>query len=504
MFDIVFCSIPYSNLDHVYGAPAILKGIVVSQGHTAVTKEFGTDLYALCEKDYDRFLRVQTHFIGPTSQTSADDLDLINRFYQHIVDYIVQHPAKIYSFSILSVYTHKSAYEILTRIRKTLPQQRIVIGGRGVNVNVFQTIAADLCCSGLERSLNYGDFLLRRHLVDDVIVGDGEDAILDLVGGKTPTGTAYRSEKLMYPLPNYDDYDFTAYPDPGSLSIPVTGSKGCVRQCDFCDVQHHFGRFRTRQGQDIARELIHIYETYGFRKFQFTDSLVNGSLRVFEDFCEFLADYNLSHANQAICWNGQYICRPSDQMPHRLYALMRDSGAHGLTIGAESGSDRVLEHMNKKTTVQALLDELAQFREHNITCVLLTMCGHWSETHKDFLDHCRMFVDILPFVRSGTISAVSTGMPMMMLTGTPSQRDASDHGILCSEFDRETVWYDPRNPINTYRERCMRRITVTKLCQALKIPTIGDIEHLLPIKTYIDEYHDKINEFYHYAKSVSV
>jgi len=496
MLDIVFCSIPYSNLDHVYSAPAVLKGIVQSQGFKAKTKDFGIELLELCDRNYEKFVETQTYFISPGDPASAEQAKTLEKFYNIVCDFVESNPARIYSFSILSVYTHKSAFEILKRLKQQFPKQSILVGGRGAKVTAYQTIAYDLQIKGRERFLSYGELLKHRGIVDHVILGDGEDAVVELLSGKQISEQSHQSETLEYPLPDYSDYDFSKYLNWQNISMPITGSKGCVRECDFCDIKFQFGRFRYRSGTNIANEMIYVSETHGFKKFQFTDSLINGGLKPLEEFCTKLADYNKTHPDNQITWNAQYICRPKEQMPERLYALMSASGAHGLTIGAESGSDAVLEAMDKKTTMDALLHELEMFRKHNITCVLLTMVGHWAETHAEFIEHCKMFFKILPYVRSGTISAVSAGMPMVMLHGTPSQINASKNGVVASDFDQEVIWYVPANSTNTYRERVIRRLAVTKICDELNIPTISDLEFLLPIKNYLDKHYNKINQFY--------
>lgn len=496
MLDIVFCSIPYSNLDYIYSAPAILKGIVQSHGFRAKTKDFGLDLYTLCGNNFEKFTEIQTYFITPGKLLSTEHLKILDEFYNEICQFIEQNPAKIYSFSIFSVYTHKSGYEILQRIKQRFPDQRILIGGRGVKVTAYTATSPDLGLRGREKLLPYGEIIANRKLADYVIVGDGEDAIIELLGTGNISVENFQSETFEYPLPDYTDYQFDKYLNYESISLPITGSKGCVRDCDFCDVRYQFGKFRYRSGADVANEMIHVSKTYGFRKFQFTDSLVNGGLKPLEDFCSIVSQYNQDNPESKISWNGQYICRPKEHMPERLYSLMAASGAHGLTIGAESGSDRVLEAMNKKTTVGALLHELEMFRKYNITCFLLTMTGHWSETHEDFIEHCQMFVKILPYVRSGTVSAVSLGIPMMMLDSTPSQVNIDRNGVIVSDFDKESIWYVPNNPINTFKERAMRRLAVTQLCQLLKIPTVSDVEYILPIKNYVDTNYQKINNFY--------
>ena len=85
-------------------------------------------------------------------------------------------------------------------------------------------------------------------------------------------------------MPDYSDYEIDQYMwDKSGPMIPITGSKGCVRNCDFCDVRFQFGKYQFRTGKDIAKEMISLSQKHGYRKFQFTDSLVNGSLKVMKD-----------------------------------------------------------------------------------------------------------------------------------------------------------------------------------------------------------------------------
>jgi hypothetical protein len=275
--------------------------------------------------------------------------------------------------------------------------------------------------------------------------------------------------------------------------IPITGSKGCVRDCDFCDVKYQAGNYRYRSGKDVAAEMISVAEQYGFRIFRFTDNLVNGGFKPFGEFLEIIAEYNLSNPDKRISWNGQYICRPPKEIPKNIYSLMRDAGAHGLTIGAESGSNHVLELMNKKSTVEALYTELEQLRAHNITCTLLTMSGHWAEEYEHFLEHCMMLVKLVPYIRSGTISAVSLGQTLLMIDGTPAIQKSD---VILSDFDKLWIWHCRSNPENTFKERTYRRMIIGELCKRLRILTILDANTYQNFSTIIETEMEDIISFY--------
>lgn len=489
MHDIIFCSVPYSSLDQIYSAPAILKAVAISNGYTAKTMEFGPTLLAMANNDVELFNRIQNYFVTPGNVLTIDENVILTKFYDYIIQFFKDNPSKYIGLSIFSIYTHKSIIDILKLCKQHNITSKIVVGGRGAKVPIYTVISS----LPIEQHIGFGDLLKSRKLVDYVIIGDGEDAILDVLRNTAITKINHVTDTFNYPIPNYDDYKFDEYLwGDSEVMFPILGSKGCVRNCDFCDVKYQFGKYRYRTGEDIAREMIYIAETLNFRKFQFTDSLVNGGLKPLEEFCTIIADYNLHNPNKKISWNGQYICREATAMPARLYKLMADAGAHGLTVGAESGSNRVLLAMNKKTTVEALYAELEQFRKHNITCTLLTFVGHWSEEYDDFVEHCKMLINIMPYVRSGTISAVSLGLTAFLPAGTPARNSA----LTISEFNSEAIWFNKQNPENTFKERLYRRLLLTKLATNLKIPLTDEYTWLNMLNSIIEVQHNQINEFY--------
>lgn len=494
MHDFVFCSLPYSDLDHIYSAPAILKGVLIDNGHSAKTMDFGLVLFDLCSRDKTLFDKTQIYFLGANEDRSTECL--ISTFYDKCIKWFLDNPSTFIGLSVLSIYTHKSTYDLAKRLRSKFPNRQIVVGGRGLKIPIFSPVYGDLKPTAREKLMGFGDFLKARNLADHVIMGDGEDAVLKILEPESTDSPPQESDKFRYPLPNYDDYRFDDYLLMEKF-LPVTGSKGCVRNCDFCDIKFQFGKYRYRSGQDIAKEIIDLHQRFGIKKFQFTDSLVNGGLKPFREFVEILAEYNQKNPDKKLTWSGQYICRPSDQMPKDLYPLIAQSGAEGLTIGAESGSNHVLDKMNKKTTVEALYHELENFRENDITCVLLTFVGHWSETWEDFVDHCRMFVKITPFVRSGTISVVTIGDTMTILDGTPAMFNSHHNGIIMSDFNKGLIWYNPNNPTNTFKERLRRQLLVHEICAKLKIPTMNETVQFLYLANTVNMFHDRINKFYH-------
>ncbi len=490
MLDIVICSVPYSYLNYIYSAPAILKGVLLQNGYSAKTVDFGVTLYKLCSKDKITFASVQNYFVNDDQPT-----DEVEKFYQECILYFKNNPSKYIGLSVWSVFAHKAVYDLCARLKKQGIQSKIVIGGRGCKVKPFSNIKSHLNLTSAETILSFGELLKKRKLIDECVIGDGEDALVAILSN-TPSILDPNSDSFRYPVPDYSDYDFKEYFIDDQIMLPITGSKGCVRDCDFCDIKFQFGKYRYRSGTDIANEMISLSQKYNIYKFQFTDSLVNGGLKPFMEFLNILSEYNLKNPDKRIKWNGQYICRPEMQIPKNMYRLMQQSGAHGLYVGAESGSNQVLASINKKTTVEALYSELEQFRIHGITCVLLAFVGHWSETWDDFKKTCEMLVRAARYARSGTISGISLGLPMMMLDGTPAFAHMEENNVQVAHFDDNNIWINKNNPTNTFKERIRRRLIVFEICKKLNIPTVLDYENFLYLKTVVDTHHAKINSYY--------
>ena len=494
--DIIFCSLPYSDIEQPYSAPAILKAIVQSEGYSSKTIDFGMTLFKLCNKDLPTFNKIQNYFITPINPLNEKEQQIKDYFLDSIIDWFKQNPSRYIGISIFSILSHKCTYEVVTRIKKENINSKIVVGGRGAKIMPHSATVDNMNLKLIEKMQPFGQVLKDKNLVDHVIIGDGEDAIINLLNNNSINSIEHQSETFEYPIPDYQDYNLNDYLWKDDIAFPVTGSRGCVRNCDFCDVRFQFGKYRYRKGKDIANEMLKINKQYGFKKFIFTDSLVNGGLKPLEEFCTIIAEHNKNNPNNLIRWTGQYVCRESKFMPERLYELMAKSGAEGLTVGAESGSEHVLVHMDKKTTATALLEELEMFQKYGITSFILILIGHWAEQEDDFIEHCRVMYNLLPYVRSGTVSRISLGLPAMILDGTPSIKEVEDGKIIRSDFDKEFVWHAKYNKENTLKERIWRRLIISRLSEFLSYPLDREIIQLDEVNITLEKNYEKINEFY--------
>lgn len=498
-YDIVFCSLPPLSLERIYSAPPILKGVVQHKGYKSKTIDFSMTFFNYCDRDLDTYGRLQNWFIVKEIDLSLYEEKIINSYIEEIVTTVKNLSTRYVGFSVLSVFTHKIVVRLLQEFKNHNLLEKVVLGGRGLSTPIYSSAVNLVPLSAVDRDLDFYEVCVKKNILKNYVLGDGEQAILDFLEKGTSTITEHRgniAEPKDY-YPDYTDYDFSQYLWINQIpALEVTGSTGCVRHCDFCDVEKQFGKYKFKTGLQFAQELIFLQSKYKINKFLLTDSLSNGGLKPFNEFIETLANYNET-AKEKIQWSGTYICRDMRNYKNvdTYYTNLKKSGAEGLTIGAESGSNHVLKSIGKNTTVEALFFELEKFREYKINCQLLTFIGHWSERHQDFIDHCVMLIKFVPYIRSGTIASIQLGTSFKILPGTPATLNLD----IISDKLGPDFWLARSNRGNTYKVRAQRRLIVSYLTHILEFGVDveetqllqGQLEVIKNSKTDLDNFFAK-------------
>ena len=203
-------------------------------------------------------------------------------------------------------------------------------------------------------------------------------------------------------------------------------------------------------------------EKYGICDFEFTDSLVNGSLKAFRDMCGTLAAYRASTGDTHWDWSSQFICRSEKQMPASDYSLLKQSGCSLLSIGIESASYAVRQHMRKGFTDRDLWYTFDQCKQNGIRLSLMMLIGYPTETRDDFEKTLQFISDLklkgyferLPNGRGRYISNFSFGPTMEIYHGTPMANMVDE---LCITKDADDNWvFGPANNIKVRIIRLMQ------------------------------------------------
>lgn len=476
--DIVICAMPALFVDRAPGAPAILKAAANEAGYSAVALDLSLSfLIEQCNRNLDKFNELGCVF-RPGEKASIESLMHADQWVKESIKKIKQHNPTLVGISVFTNFQHRSTIMLAKAIRHHMPDVKIVLGGFGLTISC-QSLVMDADIRKIDIIKNFGQYMQDKNLTDYNVFGSGLDELINIlqteVGPRQHVDYQSESDLVIYnaPIPNYDNYQLTEYIWNQGIALPVTGSKGCVRACTFCDIPGQFGKFKYRTGKDIAKEMIHLHKKYQVNIFEFTDSLVNGSFKAFREWLEIIADYNdTQQESDKIRWFGQYICRPQAHTPADIYPLMKRAGVQNLVIGLESGSNDVLAAMKKKMTVQDAFDEFKMFESVGINVHVLMLSGYYNETWDRFVETLEFIVNLRQYVASGTISHLSMGLPLFINDKMYLGDHSEQLGIIRDPSD-DLYWKSSDHPENTFIERARRRLIAQLVLDKLKIQIGG-------------------------------
>lgn len=423
-------------------------------------------------------------FVIPVEDDSFPSMDaaLLEQVKSAIasgVDHILEYNPDLFAVTVLSYIQYPYTKLILSAIRAKT-DTTIIAGGTGIS---YQT----------SQGSTVGYRLLNENLLDYYVLGEGDNVFKSFLNGELELGINHKGNKWegwvpqineldgltfpSYKKINLADYEQTTINHRSMATITITGSRGCVRRCTFCDIGHVWKKFRFRSASDIAEEIVKHYLDTKILRYHFSDSLINGSLKHFVALMEKLIELQAIYPEfKDLQIDGQFIIREQKHHPEYMYELMRKSGIFRLEAGVESGSESVRDHMGKKFSNQDLDYHYQMCSKHGITNSLLLFTGYPTETIQDHYDTLELLKRCQKYLMDGTISMLVLSEPLILLRNTPLDTMREDLGIeLFNNEYGNTLWTASTNPTFTVEEKYRRYLETNRLSLELGYPRSFDV-----------------------------
>ena len=426
---------------------SLVKAAIVNAGHQCRIFDFNAELEKTFLDDRQKLVPIDNWFLNHNFY-SEKIFNQIHKLADKWVDQVMLYrPTKV-GISVFSYNSQRATILLATLIKSRDPNIKIFMGGAGLNTDN-----------------NFGPFCMQQKIMDCWIRGEGELSVpAYLRGDMTHPGLNGTPPKQIDDIdslefPDYSDYELASYTNKkGLVALPITGSRGCVRACSFCDIASMWPKYKYRSGQSIAREIKTQVKRYGAKAFRFTDSLINGSMKAFRDMTNELSKFRMSMKTEdRFIWDSHFIVRSRKQMPPGDFVKMAESGAGTLLIGVESGSPRVREHMKKGYSDEDLHYSLGEIFKNNIKVRFLMIIGYPTETQDDFEQTLRFFDRYAEFGKKGLVEEVNLGLTLNLLPNTPLYNNAEEFGLATTK-DHINDWICVQNPTLDFKERLKRRI----------------------------------------------
>jgi anaerobic magnesium-protoporphyrin IX monomethyl ester cyclase len=210
------------------------------------------------------------------------------------------------------------------------------------------------------------------------------------------------------PWPDRERIDIPRYLDTwrqhhGASSISVITARGCPYKCNWCSHSVYGHTHRRRSPQAVAEEVEWLLDRYHPDMLWIADD-------VFTIHHGWIFEYAAELKRRGIRIPFECITR-ADRVNERIAATLRELGCMRVWIGSESGSQRILDAMQRGVTVEQVRRAVALCRDNGIETGMFLMWGYEGEDISDIeatvdhVKHCR------PDVFFTTVSYPIKGTP---------------------------------------------------------------------------------------------
>ena len=248
---------------------------------------------------------------------------------------------------------------------------------KGVATGVKIILGGGLVTSWLSRPDWHNPF---QDLVDECMAGPGEGPLLSLLG-ITPADDAVTPEYGVFPLPDYLS--------PGFI-LPYSASQGCYwKHCAFCPEKAEGNPYRPTPAKQIMRDLHLLRQRTEPVLLHFLDNAMSPALL-----------RSLAGNRVGVPWYG--FARISPELTDLAFCLtLKRSGCVMLKLGIESGSQKILDQLQKGIDLEMASKALKALKQAGIATYVYLLFGTPPETEGDAyrtLDFTARHHDLISFL----------------------------------------------------------------------------------------------------------
>lgn len=163
----------------------------------------------------------------------------------------------------------------------------------------------------------------------------------------------------------------------GHFSLNMAASRGCPFRCNWCSKPIWGNHYKRRDADEVAAEMIHLKREFAPDHVWMADDIFGFHVEWVETFAE-----RLGEADGSIPFT---IQTRADLASDRMAAALAKAGCAEAWIGAESGSQRVLDSMTKGTDVEGVIAARERLGRHGIRVGFFIQLGYLGEELEDIL-----------------------------------------------------------------------------------------------------------------------
>jgi anaerobic magnesium-protoporphyrin IX monomethyl ester cyclase len=289
-------------------------------------------------------------------------------------------------------YMREAAFEMIAEAKK-----------RNAVVIVSSSDATDHAAKYLDAGADY------------IIRGEAEETMLELTislrGHHSTEGIAglfYRSGNEIastpprsvmrnldqLPFPAWDLVDIESYRKiwlkfHGYFSLNLATTRGCPYKCNWCAKPIYGSRYNSRSPENVVAEIELLLAKYKPQHFWMCDDIFGLKPGWTNRFNELVKEKKL-------LFRYKIQSRVDLLLEENTIQALAESGAETVWVGAESGSQKILDAMDKGTTIPQIHEAARLLRTFGVRVAFFLQLGYPGETREDIELTIKMLLDIMP------------------------------------------------------------------------------------------------------------
>ncbi|MER7544726.1 radical SAM protein [Spirillospora sp. NPDC127506] len=197
-------------------------------------------------------------------------------------------------------------------------------------------------------------------------------------------------------LPFVDRAFLTQDPHPvgDRLMANMVGARGCPYDCSFCGAAVSANpdiTIRTRTPSNIIDEMTQLRATHGVSAFRFVDDLFLGARRIIE---QMMRAFTRASVGSWAVWAATGRINVLHRLPDSTLDQLADNGLREVALGIESGSQRMLAHIDKRITPAMVRSVVRRLTERGIAVKGYFILGLPTETRDDLAQTVTLVRDL--------------------------------------------------------------------------------------------------------------
>lgn len=387
---------------------------------------------------------------------------------------------------IVAIYTNLMTKVEVIRLIKALKTStynfpKIILGGPDVSFNIDNYLhsGADFLVigEGEETTFELCEALLNNKSFTDI---NGIAYLENSKTVKTPARTKFR-ELDELPLPNRDaipneKYLETWKKNHGESSMTISTQRGCPYTCKWCSTAVYGQSYRRRPAAQVAAEMKMLKEKYNPDAIWFVDD-------VFTISHKWLTAFHEEVVKQGAQIRFECITR-AERLNEEILKLLKEAGCFRIWIGAESGSQKIIDAMDRRVDVNHVKKMIQDTNALGIETGTFIMVGYPGETEDDISETIQYLKDANPTHYTITIAYPIKGTSLYDeiekdITIAPDWETSTDREI---DFKREysRKYYDYAvskvvNEVEFHREYIKHKLSLKALKHKTKSVMAGTL-----------------------------